>query len=493
MLFFDNAKGVFNMRRSFPKNFLWGGATAANQCEGAYQEAGKGISIADIIKGGTQNKPRNFTRGIEANVYYPSHVAIDFYHHYKEDIALFAEMGFKVFRLSINWTRIFPNGDDEQPNEEGLKFYDNVFDECLKYNIEPLVTLSHFEIPYNLVTKYNGFADRRCIDFYVNYATTVFKRYKDKVKYWLTFNEINFSVIPIGNLNCLGILDDKTTNLYDQCDDIQRRFQALHHVFVASSLAVTKAHAINPENKVGCMIAYLTNYPLTCKPEDMLLWQQYTKQMNWACGDVQAKGEYPFFLKKYFEKNSIQIKFEEGDMDLLKEGVVDFYSFSYYLTNCITSDKDEVELVQGNLLGGVKNPYLEASEWGWQVDPIGLRFTLNEIYDRYQKPIMVVENGLGAVDKIETDGSINDDYRIDYIRRHIIEMEKSINEDGVDLIGYTPWGCIDLVSAGTGEMKKRYGFIYVDKDNNGKGTLRRSKKKSFEWYKEVISSNGTIL
>jgi len=479
------------MNPQFPNNFLWGGATAANQCEGAWREGGKGVSIADLMTGGTKDSPRRLTRKIEPGTYYPSHEAIDFYHHYKEDIALFGEMGFKVFRLSINWTRIFPNGDDEMPNEAGLAFYDQVFDECHKQGIEPLVTLSHFELPYGLVEKYNGFADRRCIDFYAKYARTVFQRYKDKVKYWLTFNEINFATLPMGSLNCLGILDDKTTDIHHPYDDEQRRYQALHHAFLASAKAVKLGHQINPEFKIGCMIAYLTTYPLTCKPEDMLLAQQFNKKMNHFCGDVQVKGEYPYFMKQYFKKQGIHIEFAEGDAQLLREGTVDYFTFSYYMTNCITADETATK-GQGNLFGGVKNPHLEASEWGWQIDPIGLRYTLNEIYDRYQIPIMIVENGLGAHDQLESDGKIHDHYRIDYMRQHIFEMEKSI-QDGVDLIGYTPWGCIDLVSAGTGEMKKRYGFIYVDKDNNGKGSLQRFKKDSFYWYQKVIKSNGADL
>lgn len=475
----------------FPEHFLWGGAIAANQAEGAYQEGGKGLSIADLMSGGTKDTSRQFTRELNPEVYYPSHEAIDFYHRYQEDIALFGEMGFKVFRLSINWTRIFPNGDDELPNEEGLKFYDRVFDECKKYNIEPLVTLSHFELPYQLVKKYNGFADRRCIDFYVKYAKTVFERYQDKVKYWLTFNEINFATMPLGNLNVLGILHDKTTDAHHPYDDEQLRFQALHHAFLASAKAVKIGHDINPEFKIGCMIAYLTTYPLTCKPEDMLLTQEFTKKVNWFCGDVQAKGEYPYYMKEYFNQKGIEIQFEDGDAQLLKEGKVDYYTFSYYMTNCMTADQG-ADKGQGNLFGGVKNPYLEASEWGWQIDPVGLRYTLNEVYDRYQIPVMIVENGLGAHDQVKQDGSIHDDYRIDYMRKHLKEMQKSI-QDGVDLIGYTPWGCIDLISAGTGEMKKRYGFIYVDKNNEGQGSLDRFRKDSFYWYKKVIESNGANL
>lgn len=476
---------------AFSDDFLWGGAVAANQCEGGWQEGGKGISIADLVAGGSRTQKRRFTKEIEPGVFYPSHEAIDFYHRYKEDIAMFGEMNFKVFRLSIAWSRIFPNGDDDKPNEEGLKYYDDLFDQCHKYGIEPLVTLSHFELPYNLVKKYQGFYDRRTIDFYVKYAETVFKRYKDKVKYWLTFNEVNFGVLRTGELDILGMLNEKKDEEEESSDELQRRFQALHNVFIASAKAVKVGHEINSNFKIGCMIAHITMYPLTCNPDDILLCQEFDNKFNNFCGDMQVRGEYPYYMTSVFKQNNVEIQFGEEDQKILKEGTVDFYSFSYYMTNCITAEKGK-EMTEGNLLGGIKNPYLEASAWGWQIDPKGLRFTLNKLYDRYHIPLMIVENGLGADDKLEEDGSINDDYRIDYMRQHIMEMNKAV-EDGVDLIGYTMWGPIDLVSAGTGEMKKRYGFIYVDKDNDGNGTLNRVRKRSFYWYKKVIESNGKDL
>lgn len=475
----------------FTKDFLWGGATAANQCEGAWNIDGKGVSICDLKRAGSLTKQRVFDRKILEDEYYPSHTAIDFYHHYKEDIAMFGEMGFKVFRLSIAWSRIFPNGDDIEPNEAGLEFYDKVFDECLKHGIEPLVTLSHFEIPYHLVQKYNGFSDRRVVEFFVRYSTTVMERYKDKVKYWLTFNEINFASMPFGALNVLGMLDDQTEDIYEPVDDEQKRFQALHNVFIASAKTVIEGHKINKNFLIGCMIAHATSYPLTPNPEDVLLTQQWDNHFNNFCGDVQVTGEYPYFMTKYFDKHNVKIHFEEGDKEILKHGIVDFYSFSYYMTNCVSAE-DSKGMTMGNLVGGVKNPYLKSSEWGWQIDPIGLRYTLNKLYDRYKVPLMIVENGLGAEDKVDENGEIIDDYRIDYLRDHIIAMSGAI-DDGVDLIGYTMWGCIDLISASTGEMKKRYGFIYVDRDNEGKGTLKRCKKKSFYWYKKVIETNGGKL
>lgn len=475
----------------FPKGFLWGGAVAANQCEGAWNVDGKKESICDHLTAGSMHENRKFTSEILSEESYPSHEAVDFFHHYKEDIKLFAEMGFKVFRLSIAWSRIFPNGDEKLPNEEGLKFYDNVFDECIKYGIEPLVTLSHFEIPYHLVKTYKGFSNRKVVSFFEHYAKTVFERYKNKVKYWLTFNEINFATMPMGNLEVLGIVNRENEEISNPLDDIQLRFQALHNVFIASAKAVKIAHKINPNFKIGCMIAHITMYPLTCKTEDLLLQQELDNLINNFCADVQVRGEYPNYIFNYFKKNNIKIIFEHEDEKILKDGCVDFYSFSYYMSNCVTTEEGH-ETTMGNLLGGVKNPYLQVSEWGWQIDPKGLRYTLNKLYDRYQMPLFIVENGLGAIDEIDFEGCINDDYRISYLKSHIKEMDKAI-EEGVELIGYTMWSAIDLISSGTGEMKKRYGLIYIDKDDNGNGTLNRIKKKSFYWYKKVIESNGNRL
>lgn len=475
----------------FPDHFLWGGAVAANQCEGAWRADGKWDSIGDHLTAGSRNKNRVFTTEILPDESYPSHEAVDFYHRYKEDIALFAEMGFKVFRLSIAWSRIFPNGDDEIPNEEGLEFYDQVFDECKKYGIEPMVTLSHFEIPYHLVKAYQGFADRKVIDYFERYVRCVMTRYKDKVKYWLTFNEINFATMPMGNLEVLGIINRENDEVADPLDDVNLRFQALHHVFLASARAVIAAKEINPEFKVGCMIAHITMYPLTSRPEDMLLLQELDHIINDFCGDVQVKGKYPGYALRYLEEKEVNLVFEPGDEATLSEGRVDFYSFSYYMSNCITTEEGHATTL-GNLLGGVKNPYLETTQWGWQIDPKGLLYTLNKINDRYGIPIFIVENGLGAVDEPDENGCIHDDYRINYLRQHICEMEKAILNK-VDLFGYTVWSALDIVSSGTGEMRKRYGFIYVDKDDQGNGTMKRSRKKSFYWYKKVIESNGGDL
>ena len=471
---------------SFKEGFLWGGAVAANQCEGAYKEDGKGMSLVDVIPAGKERFEAFFNpkKALETDYgFYPSHESIDFYHHYKEDIKLFAEMGFKSFRMSISWPRIFPKGDEKEPNEEGLKFYDDIFDELLKYKIEPIVTICHFDTPLYLATNYGGWRNRKCIDFFVNYATVLFNRYKGKVKYWLTFNEINMiQHIPFlgGGLIIEGG-ENKEEIIY----------RASHNLFVASSLATKIGHEIDKENKIGCMIASGSVYPYSCKPEDIIKAQD-DNRAAYFYGDVHVRGEYPSYIKAYFKKKGIDIKMEEGDEEIIKKYPVDYYAFSYYSSRCTSTDPNILGDCKANIFDSLKNPYLKASEWGWQIDAIGLRVTMRDLYDRYQIPLMIVENGLGAVDKVEEDGSINDDYRIDYLREHIKEMKIAV-EEGIELLGYTPWGCIDLVSASTGEMKKRYGFIYVDKDNEGNGTLKRSKKKSFDWYKNVIITNGESL
>ncbi len=487
---------------SFPKDFLWGGAVAANQCEGAYLEDGKTLSVPDMLLGGDVNTPRTFLPKTDPNAFYPSHEAIDFYHHYKEDIKLFAEMGFNTFRLSINWARIYPNGEDEEPNEAGLAFYDAVFDECAKYGIQPLVTLCHYEIPWWIVKDYGGFSNRKVIDLFVKYAKTCFERYKDKVKYWLTFNEINIPCMGeggIGNLYGLGIIEEEDINadhpipLNELKSNPQRMFEALHNEFVASALAVKVGHEINPDFVIGNMIAHVTLYPFTPNPKDILAVFDEDNFKNNFCGDVQVRGEYPPFMMRYFKDHGIDTSFiTEEDKKILKEGTVDMYTFSYYMSNCVATDED-AEKTAGNMSVGVKNPYLEASDWGWQIDPDGLRYTIDVLRDRYPgTPLMVVENGFGAFDKVEEDGSIHDDYRINYFRPHIKAMSEAI-EDGAPLIGYTTWGPIDLVSAGTGQYAKRYGFIYVDRHDDGTGDFSRSKKDSFDWYKKVIASNGEDL
>ena len=477
------------MPANFPKDFLWGGATAANQYEGAYNVDGKGLSVQDVTpKGGTPQNPGDLDPIIteqptEDNL---KLVGIDFYHRYKEDIALFAEMGFKVYRTSIAWSRIFPNGDETEPNEAGLQFYDNLFDELAKYGIEPLVTLSHYETPLHLARQYNGWTNRKLIDFYERYVRTVFTRYKDKVKYWLTFNEIN-SVLHAPFMS--GGIATPMAELSQQ--DL---YQAVHHELVASALATKIGHEINPDFQIGCMVLSMPAYPMTPKPQDVWAAREFENQ-NYLFSDIHARGKYPAYAKRYFRENGIAIEFAPGDAELLAENTVDFISFSYYVSVVAAHDPENYASGRGNLLGGLVNPYLESSEWGWQIDPIGLRLVLNDYYDRYQLPLFIVENGLGAKD-ILVDGpngpTVEDDYRIDYLKQHLREVGEAI-EDGVELLGYTTWGCIDLVSASTAELSKRYGFIYVDRNDDGSGSLNRYKKKSFDWYKEVIASNGAKL
>ncbi len=479
----------------FPKNFLWGGATAANQYEGGWNEDGKGESVADHVTAGSRTTLRKFTQEIDKDVLYPSHKATDFYHHWKEDIAYMAEMGFKAYRMSIAWTRIYPNGDDEKPNPSGIEFYHNVFQECKKYGIEPIVTMSHYEMPYHLVEKYQGWASRDTIDFFLRYAETLFNEYKNEVKYWLTFNEINISMSSNGNVFSLGIIQkDNEINFFDPVSETSElkslRFQALHHQFIASAKAVKLGHSINPDFKIGCMIASNVAYPYSCNPDDILLAQTTMNMNNYFCGDVMVRGSYPEFAKRYFEENDIKINITKEDKQILKEGKTDYYAFSYYMSLAQTSDPSVLGQ-GGNMFKGAKNPYLEESAWGWQIDPKGLRYYLNDVYNRYQVPLMVVENGLGAEDQL-VDGKVHDTYRIDYLRAHIEQMAEAIH-DGVDLIGYTPWGWIDLVSASTGEMAKRYGFVYVDYNDDGTGDGKRYKKDSFDWYKNVIETNGENL
>lgn len=489
----------------FPENFLWGGASAAHQCEGGYLEDGKGLCTADVITGGDgiHNIQRRITYrmpdGSRGNSpvfpmaeipegavltcfedeFYPTHEATDFYHHYQEDIALMAEMGFKCYRLSINWSRIYPHGDDAQPNEKGLQFYDRVFDECLKYGIEPVVTLFHFETPLDLVHRYGGWIDRNCIDAFTGYCRTVFERYQNKVKYWLTFNEIN-------NMNFLPMYAGGLMKI-----DEQSRAQASYHQFVASAQAVSLAHEINPSLKVGMMIAGQIAYGMTANPQDALLVMESERSMYFYC-DVQCRGSYPAWKEKEYERKGICLVKEEGDEKILRKGTVDYIGFSYYSSSCVSSDPN-TETTSGNMCTSIINPYLEQTAWGWLIDPDGLRILMNRFTDRYQLPLFIVENGMGALDTMDKQGNIHDTYRIDYLRKHIRAMERAITEDGVNLMGYTAWGSIDLVSAGTGEMRKRYGMVYVDKQDDGTGTYARKKKDSFYWYQKVISSNGEDL
>lgn len=463
------------MSTIFPRHFLWGGAVAANQVEGAYLSEGKGLSTSDLQPQGIFGPVTERHAG-DSGI---KDVAIDFYHRYPEDIKLFAEMGFNCLRTSIAWTRIFPRGDEERPNEAGLAFYDRLFDEMAKYRITPLITLSHYEMPYGLVKEYGGWGNRKTIDFFERYARTVFQRFRHKVKHWLTFNEINMSLhAPFTGV---GLPEGSSR---------QAIYQAIHHQLVASARAVKACHEIIPDGRIGNMLLGGLLYPLSCKPEDMLEALQQNREWLFF-GDVQARGAYPAYMTRYFKDRNIPLTITAEDRADLKE-TVDFISFSYYMTGCVTTDQDLNNKARGNILNMVPNPYLASSDWGWQIDPIGLRILLNELYDRYQKPLFIVENGLGARDTVEADGSINDDYRIGYLNDHLVQVAEAI-KDGVEVLGYTSWGPIDLVSASKAEFAKRYGFIHVDRDDQGNGTLERRRKKSFYWYADVIKSHGGTL
>ncbi|MDR0199371.1 MAG: 6-phospho-beta-glucosidase, partial [Streptococcaceae bacterium] len=493
-------------------DFLWGGAVAAHQLEGGWNEGGKGPSVADVMTAGANGVERKITDGVIEGLNYPNHEAIDFYHRYKEDVALFHELGVNCFRTSIAWTRIFPNGDDEQPNEAGLQFYDDLFDECLKNGIQPIITLSHFEMPYHLVTEYGGFANRKVIDFFVKFAETVMTRYKDKVKYWMTFNEINNQA---NFLRDFAPFTNSGLKFPEGASAFEREklmYQAAHYELVASAKTVEIGHAINPDFQIGAMIAMCPIYPQSSRPTDIMAAQVAMQRRYWF-SDVHVRGHYPSYLKAYFARKNFSLDITDDDLAQLAKGTVDYIGFSYYMSFATKDQKlnkpdETASIMPGHgtqlpnyadeELGNptfdyiedrdlVRNEFVKASEWGWQIDPLGLRYSLNWFAERYDNiPTMIVENGFGAVDKVEADGRIHDPYRVEYLKAHIAAMIDAVKYDGVNLLGYTPWGFIDLVSAGTGEMKKRYGFIYVDKDNDGNGTLNRSKKDSFYWYNKVI-------
>lgn len=477
--------------KTLPNDFLWGGALAAHQFEGGWNAGGKGLSVVDVMTAGEHGVARRITETIEEGTFYPNHEAIDFYHRYKEDIALFAEMGLKCLRTSIGWSRIFPNGDETEPNEAGLQFYDDVFDELLKHGIEPIITLSHFEMPLHLAREYGGFRNRKVAEFFERFAEVCFTRYKDKVTYWMTFNEINNKMDvenPIFLWTNSGVKVEPGENA------MEVMYQTGHHELIASALAVAKGKAINPDFQIGAMISHVPIYPYSSHPEDVMLAEKSMRQ-RYFFPDVQARGYYPNYALKEFEREGYQIPILDGDDEILKNGTVDYIGFSYYMSTTVKHDavvNNTGNIVNGGLANGVENPYIQSSDWGWAIDPVGLRYVLNRLYDRYQLPLFIVENGFGAVDTIE-DGKIHDAARIDYLKSHIEALTEAVTEDGVELMGYTPWGIIDIVSFTTGEMKKRYGMIYVDRDNEGNGSMERMKKDSFDWYKQVIATNGQNL
>lgn len=467
--------------------FLWGGAIAANQAEGAYLEDGKKLTVMDVVPQGVYR--RKIKQGLidykmvydESTYHYPSHDGIDFYHTYPEDIKLLAEMGITAFRTSISWTRIYPTGEEKEPNAEGIRYYKSLFELCRSYGIEPVVTLSHFDVPLHLVETYGAWKNRKMINFYLKYARTMFVALKGLVKYWITFNEIN--VILHNSFSGAGLI------LCDEENPEQVKYQAAHHELVASAAATKIAHEIDHENQIGCMLAAGDYYPYSCHPQDV--WSALNKNReSYFFIDIQSRGAYPAYAERLFAEKGIQIVSEKDDFILLADHPVDFIALSYYTSRCISYESTS-EKTEANVMTSIINPHLASSDWGWQMDPLGLRTTLNTLYDRYQKPLFLVENGLGANDVLKN-GTVSDDYRIEYLGQHIQAMREA-QRDGVELIGYLAWGCIDLVAASTGEMSKRYGFVYVDQDDEGNGTNARFKKKSFDWFKKVIASNGDCL
>ena len=474
---------------ALPKDFLWGGAVAAHQLEGGYAEDGRGLSVSDVMTGGAHGVAREITDGVIEGKYYPNHRGIDFYHTYRDDIALFAEMGFRCFRTSISWSRIFPEGDEERPNEAGLRFYDDMFDCMLENGIQPVITLSHFEMPYGLARKYGGWANRELIDLFVRYARVCFERYHEKVRHWMTFNEIG------NQFNTANDIFGWTNSgvRFSQYDDPERMmYQCAHYEFVASALAVIEAHRIDPDLMVGCMVAAGPVYPRECRPADVLMANDAFHGTLFF-SDVQARGTYPNWAKRMFDRNGWDLDITDEDLALLKQGAVDYIGFSYYMSHVVDSEahadvSGSVESADEHM---VPNPYLDATDWGWTIDPVGLRYMLKVFDERYDgMPQFIVENGIGMYEDLDENDTVEDDARISYLGGHIRELRRAVEEDGVNLIGYTPWGCIDVVSFTTGEYRKRYGFIYVDIQDGGEGTGRRLKKKSFEWYRRVIATNG---
>lgn len=473
------------------RSYLIGGAISAQQAEGGFNSHGFGDSVSDHMTALTDGK-RYISKKILDKYHYPAHHGIRFFEHYEEDFKLFAELGLESFRLSISWAKLFPTGTEKSPSKEGLEFYHNILDQCVKYNIEPIVTICHNDMPMNLALEYGGWNSRELIDFYITYATCIFKEYKHKVKYWITFNELNGAMLEGIGMYLIGNFDqcDEVFDMHKIEDDPQIRLQSLHHMFLASAKAISLGREINKSFKFGSMFLGYVSYPETCKPEDQITALQNETVFLDYCADVMIGGEYSKVAKKYLERNNIRLDIEKNDLEELQKGTVDFYSFSYY-SSTTTSYENKSDSVYGNLIVGGKNPHLKTTDWNWSMDPIGLEYFLLKTYSKYKIPMMVVENGLGAKDQVEESGEVNDNYRIEYIDSHLDAVNRAV-EQGVEVISYTMWGVIDIVSASTGQMSKRYGVIYVDVDDDGNGNYKRKKKKSFEWYKNKISQSKQI-
>ena len=471
------------------KTFLWGGSIAAHQCEGAWNEDGKGLALMDVVTSGDVDHDRIIHEKKQPGYYYPSETGIDFYHRYHEDIQLFAEMGFNTLRISIDWSRIYPNGDDEKPNPEGIKYYQNVIDALLEKHIEPIVTLYHFEMPLAIVEKYGSWTSRETIELYLRYCRTMFEALKGKVHYWVTFNEMNHidSQMSLSDFFTYFVAGIKFSELKDAPQTLAI---CAYHMTLASVRAIKLAHEVDSQNKVGCVFGLTPNYPYSCNPEDVMLsYKRMTRDLYQI--DAMCYGKFPEYKLREYQRLGIHLTVIEEDRRSFKDGKLDFLGINYYASE--VSIAKETPDMKKAFFGGVKNPYLVESDWGWSVDPIGLRYILNVVDKRYQLPIMITENGIGAVDTVEPDGSIHDTYRIEYLQQHLTTLKQAVIEDDVNCIGYLMWGPIDLVSATTGEMKKRYGFIYVDKHDDGSGSMKRIPKDSFYWYQDVIKTNGKNL
>ena len=482
---------------SFSKNFLWGTSISAEQVEGGYDEGGKGLTQCDFAAAGSASDMRKVyfekvdgTRGsmpqfsrlpdgakykLFDDLHYPNHIASDFYHHWEEDLALFHEMGFTTFNTTVAWSRIYPRGLEGGVNQEGIAFYRRVFERAKEYGMDPVITLYKYDEPVYFEETYGGWENREMIDEFVGFATTCFKEFKQYINKWLTFNEINI------------LLEFHTMG--NDSETLQTRVVQLHNQMVASARCVKAAHAIDPNLKVGCMIAGYCVYPLTCDPADVMLAEQAFQNHFCYTTDTMMRGAYPTFAPSFWQKNHLHVDITEQDQRDLAEGKCDFIAFSYYMSKVVTTHENSLKAFGAGTKSDVRNPYLKYSDWGWAIDPVGFRYFLHMLNDRYQKPIFDVENGLGAYDKIAADGHIHDDYRIHYLSAHIQPMKKAV-EEGVRLFGYTTWGGLDLVSFTTGQMDKRYGMIYVDMNDKGEGDLHRVRKDSFYWYKKVIASNG---
>lgn len=481
---------------SLPKGFRWGGAVAANQIEGAWREGGRGAAVSDVATYKPDADPKDYAIHHKITIasitaaladddeqLFPKRRGIDFYHRYPDDLALFAEMGFTTLRVSISWTRLYPTGEELEPLAEGVAYYKALFTEMRRLNIEPLVTLSHYDPPMALALKHNGWVERRMIGLFERFARTCFTEFGELVNMWLTFNEIDGIIRH--PFTSGGIIDETVEGSLEQAC-----YSALHHQFVAAASVTKILRDISPGAQMGCMLTMLVTYPNTCRPEDVAATQA-KERLLYLCTDVQAGGGYPRLALRALELRGVSIPFGDGDTELLAENPVDFISFSYY--NSMTeSVRPDAERTPGNTVLGVKNPFLDSSEWGWQIDPVGLRIALIDLYDRYGKPLFIVENGLGMRDALTDDEKIHDPYRIDYFRAHFEQMIQAVDE-GVDLMGYVSWAPIDLISASSSQISKRYGFIYVDQDDLGQGSGDRYRKDSFFWYQKVIASNGADL